>query len=230
MKAVLEVADLTFSYHPAQMLLQSITFQAMEGECLGIVGGNGAGKSTLLWCLLGLLKAGGTVRLFGGKPTKKSIVRVGMVFQNPEDQLFMPSLLDDLALPLVNRGLGISEARRTAQSRLDQLGLGMLARRPAAQLSIGERKRASIAMALSAQPELLLLDEPTAELDGRSVSQLIAVLAQLPVTRIVTSHDIRFMNTIASRVLVLCEGRVVADGPASDVLRDQALLQTARLE
>ena len=229
MQTILEVQDLSFSYNPDAVSLEDITFQVLEGECLGIVGGNGAGKSTLLWCLLGLLKSGGTVRLFGERFTKKSLTRVGMVFQNPEDQLFMPSILDDAALPLVNRGRTAMEARKVAQEKFDQLGLGKLASRPATKLSIGERKRACIAAVLSTSPELILFDEPTAELDGRASNQLISLLAQLPIARIVTSHDIGFLKTIASRVLVLCEGKVLADGPAPEVLGDTALLQAARL-
>lgn len=229
MKPVLEVQNLSFSYDSDEALLEKITFQVMDGECLGIVGGNGAGKSTLLWCLLGLLKARGTIRLFGEKLTKKSLMRVGMVFQNPEDQLFMPTILDDAALPLVNGGRPITEAREIAQEKLDQLGLGALALRPATKLSIGERKRASIAAVLSTSPDLILLDEPTAELDGQASNQLTDLLAKLPIARIVTSHDINFVKTIASRVLVLCEGKAIADGPALAVLDDPALLQAARL-
>jgi cobalt/nickel transport system ATP-binding protein len=230
MKPVLEVENLSFSFDPARVLLQDITFRVMDGECLGIVGGNGAGKSTLLWCMLGLLKARGTIRLFGEKLAKKAMMRVGMVFQNPEDQLFMPSILDDAALPLVNRGRTIKEARATAQHIFDQLGLGKLVHRPAMELSIGERKRASIAAALSTLPELLLLDEPTAELDGRAERQLAVLLSELSITRIVTSHDIDFLRRIASRVLVLCDGKIIADGTASEVLSDPALLEAARLE
>lgn len=229
MKPILEVQGLSFSYNPDEVLLDNIAFQVKEGECLGIVGGNGAGKSTLLWCLLGLLKSGGTVRLFGEKVTKKSLMRVGMVFQNPEDQLFMPSILDDAALPLVNRGQTIMEARKAAQEKLNQLDLDKLAHRPAAKLSIGERKRASIAAVLSTSPELILLDEPTAELDGRAANQLTTLLMQLPIARIVASHDISFLKNVASRVLVLCEGKAIADGSASEVLQDPALLQAARL-
>ncbi len=229
MEPILDVQSLSFSYNTDEVLLKNITFQVMEGECLGIVGGNGAGKSTLLWCLLGLLKSGGNIQLFGEKPSKKSLMRVGMVFQNPEDQLFMPSILDDAALPLVNSGRTIIEARKAAQEKLDQLSLGKLAHRPATKLSIGERKRASIAAVLSTSPELILLDEPTAELDGRASSQLIALLNQLSIARIVTSHDISFLKTIATRVLVLCEGEVLAEGTASKVLHDPTLLQAARL-
>jgi cobalt/nickel transport system ATP-binding protein len=230
LKPVLEVENLSFNFDPARVLLQNITFRVMEGECLGIVGGNGAGKSTLLWCLLGLFKADGTIRLFGEMLAKKAMTRVGMVFQNPEDQLFMPAILDDAALPLVNRGRTLYEARETAQLKLDQLGLGKLAHRPAMELSVGERKRASIAAALSTLPELLFLDEPTAELDGRAVRQLSLLLSELSIARIVTSHDIGFLSGIASRLLVLCDGRILADRPASEVLGDPTLLQAARLE
>jgi cobalt/nickel transport system ATP-binding protein len=229
-KPVLTVTDLNFSFERGQPVLQQVSFQAMEGECLGIVGCNGAGKSTLLWCLLGLLKASGSVRLFGEKVGKESLARVGMVFQNPEDQLFMPTVLDDVALPLVNRGMQPLRARAIAMEKLRLLGLDKLAGRSAARLSIGERKRACIAACLAPSPELLILDEPTAELDGRSVRLLAGLLAQLDVTLVVSSHDLDFLRRIAPHVLVLCEGRIIADGPASEVLHDPALLRSANLE
>lgn len=141
----------------------------------------------------------------------------------------MPAILDDAALPLVNRGQSITEARKVAQEKMDQLGLGTIALRPATKLSIGERKLASIAAVLSTSPDLILLDEPTAELDGRSSNQLTDLLATLPIARIVTSHNINFVRSIASRVLVLHGGKAIADGPASEVLDDPALLQAARL-
>jgi len=228
-KSALEVTGLNFSFDRNQPVLQNINFRVSEGEYLGIVGGNGAGKSTLLWCLLGLLKATGSIRFFGEEISKRAQARIAMVFQNPEDQLFMPALLDDVALPLVNRGLGISEARRMALDMLDKLGLRDLVARPATKLSIGERKRASIAAALSTSPELLLLDEPTAELDGRSVRQLADLLAQLAVTTIVTSHHLDFLRMITSRTLVLSKGRIIADGPTPDILANRTLLQAANL-
>jgi cobalt/nickel transport system ATP-binding protein len=228
-KSALEVIGLNFGFERNRPVLQDIDFRASDGECLGIVGGNGAGKSTLLWCLLGLLKASGSIRFFGEEISKRALARIAMVFQNPEDQLFMPSLLDDVALPLINRGLGISESRRMALDKLDKFGLGDLAGRPATRLSIGERKRASIAAALSTSPELLLLDEPTAELDGRSTRQLADVLAQLAVTTIVTSHHLDFLRRVTSRTLVLSKGRIIADGPTPDIFANQTLLQVADL-
>jgi len=221
MKPVLEVENLSFGFERERPVLRGVSFSVVEGECVGIVGANGAGKSTLLWCLLGLLKASGKVRLLSK--------RVGVVFQNPEDQLFMPSLLEDVALALVNRGVPAADARQTAVAALERVGLAQAATRPAAQLSLGERKRASIAAALAAGPELLLLDEPTAELDGRAVRQLAGVLAGLPVARLITSHHLEFLRGLASRILVLSEGRIVAEGPAGEILGDASLLKGAGL-
>lgn len=229
MKTVLEVTELSFSFERSRPVLQNIGFHVLEGEHLGVLGGNGAGKSTLLWCLSGLLRATGSIRLFGEEISKKSLARIVMVFQNPEDQLFMPALLDDVALPLVNRGLRKCEAQRVALDELDKLGLRDFAGRPANKLSIGERKRASIAAALITSPELILLDEPTAELDGRSARQLADLLARLAVPTIVTSHHLDFLRMITSRTLVLSKGRIIADGPTPDILDNQSLLQAADL-
>ena len=221
MKPVLEVENLSFGFERERPVLRGVSFSVVEGECVGIVGANGAGKSTLLWCLLGLLKASGKVRLLSK--------RVGVVFQNPEDQLFMPSLVEDVALALVNRGVPAADARQTAVAALERVGLADAATRPAAQLSLGERKRASIAAALAVGPELLLLDEPTAELDGRAVRQLAGVLKGLPVARLITSHHLEFLRGVASRILVLSEGRIVAEGPAGEILGDASLLEGAGL-
>ena len=229
MKTILEVTGLNFSFERSRPVLQNIDFRVSEGEYLGIVGGNGAGKSTLLWCLLGLLKAAGSIRFFGEEVSKKALARIAMVFQNPEDQLFMPTLLDDVALPLVNRGSQICEAQEMALDKLGELGLRDFAGRPATTLSIGERKRAAIAGALSASPELLLVDEPTAELDGRPARQLADLLAQLAVTAIVTSHHLDFLRMFTSRTLVLSKGRIVANGPTPEILGNQNLLQAADL-
>lgn len=229
MKPIVEVENLSFGFDSKRPVLEGISFTLLEGECVGILGANGAGKSTLLWCLLGLYKCRGAVRWFSDAPAKAARGRVGVVFQNPEDQLFMPTVAEDVALGLMNRGLPGEAARRQALAALEQAGLAGAASRPASQLSLGERKRAAIAAALATSPEALLLDEPTAELDGRSVRRLTALLRQLPVARLVASHDLKFLEALCPRLLVLDSGRLVAQGPAGEILGDRALLERAGL-
>jgi cobalt/nickel transport system ATP-binding protein len=226
---LLEVESLTFAFNSGRPVLQDISFSVGEGECVGIVGANGAGKSTLLWCLLGLLEARGAVRFFGEKLRKSTLGRIGVVFQNPEDQLFMPRLIDDVSLPLLNRGREEASATARALKALDQVSLRDAAERHAAQLSLGERKRAAIAAALAGDPELLLLDEPTAELDGRAVRQLSALLRELRMARLIASHDLAFLRGLVHRVLVLAEGRIIANDAAEKILSDHALLDRAGL-
>jgi len=229
MSAVLEVERLRFGFDPLREVLHDVTFAVAERECLGVVGANGSGKSTLLWCVLGLYGAEGSVRLFGEPLSRKNRRRVGVVFQNPEDQLFMPRLVEDVALPLLNRGAPAGDATERALAALEVAGLGHAAGRPASQLSLGERKRAAIAAALATSPELLILDEPTAELDGRSVRRLAALLKELPVARLIASHDLGFLRGLCSRLLVLTEGAVVAEGPSAAILDNPALLEQAGL-
>ena len=229
MMTMLEVRGLTFGYGTEQPCLRDISFCVGEGECIGIVGANGAGKSTLLWCLLGLLKAKGVVNVLGENLSRRNLGRIGVVFQNPEDQLFMPTLLQDVTLPLMNRGATADAAADTARAALRSMGLESLGHRPVSQLSLGERKRASIAAALAGLPEILLLDEPTAELDGRSVRQLTRVLADLPIARVITSHHLDFLGSLASRLLVLSQGRIVAEGLTQQILSDIGLLESAGL-
>jgi len=169
------------------------------------------------------------VRLFGEKLNRNDRGRVGVVFQNPEDQLFMPSILEDLTLPLMNQGVSHQEAEARARSALASVALREAAHRPAAQLSLGERKRAAIALALARAPELLILDEPTGELDGRSVRQLAAVMRNLRMARLFTTHHIEFLRQVASRTLILLDGKIVVEGPTDQVLASQLLLKDAGL-
>ena len=227
MTPLLDVRGLTFGYRKEEPVLRSVSLRLDAGERLGVAGGNGAGKTTLLWCLLGLLPAEGSVRLFGEPASRKAWNRLGVVFQNPEDQLFMPSILDDAVLPLLNRGLAPAEARRQAMKALEAMGLEHAAERPAAELSLGQRKRAALAAALAPSPELLLLDEPTAELDRPSARRLAELLCSAHTACLVTSHDLDFLGRTVHRLAVLAEGRLLTCGPVSEVLANRSLLEGA---
>ena len=228
MTPVLEVSGLSFRYE-SETALKGISFQVAAGDSVGLVGANGSGKSTLLWCVAGLLHSAGVVRLFGGQPAKACRQRIGMVFQNPEDQLFMPTLAQDLALPLVNHGLCPKEAQTAARDWLGRFGLGRYCDLPATHLSLGQRKRAAVALAMVRKPEFLILDEPTAELDGRAVRQLSNTLNQLAVTKLIASHHLDFLRSTTSRVILLCEGEIRSDGPTADILNNSALMEESGL-
>ncbi|MCL6545270.1 MAG: energy-coupling factor ABC transporter ATP-binding protein [Bryobacteraceae bacterium] len=229
MSAALEVESLGFSFDGRRPVLRGVSFRLEPGDSLAVLGANGSGKSTLLWCILGLLKARGVVRLFGEPRTRRSLARIGVVFQNPEDQLFMPRLVEDLSLTLLNRGHPPHEAAEAALRALESAGLGHAANSPASQLSLGQRKRAAIAAALICRPELLVLDEPTAELDGRSARLLREHLKSLPVAKLIATHDLGLAREVCPRVLLLEDGAVLAEGPAAEILSDSALLERAGL-
>jgi cobalt/nickel transport system ATP-binding protein len=223
MSSVLELENVSFSFDWKKDVLSDISLRIDQGEMVGLVGGNGAGKSTLIWCALGLLHHRGTVRLFGQKRNAESSHRVGVVFQNPEDQLFMPSLLEDLTLPLLNRGIAREEAVAKADAALQQAGLAGLSNKSARQLSLGQRKRAAIAAALVFSPDLLILDEPTAELDGRSRGELAALLQSLPATMLIASHDLEFLAQTVERVMALENGKLLKSVAISSFIDDTAL-------
>lgn len=228
MSFAVEVDRLSYCYD-GRPALRQVSFRIDERESVGLAGANGSGKSTLLWCLLGLIRAGGEIRIFGRKPGRGTYQKLGAVFQNPEDQLFMPAIVDDLALGLRNRGDTPQTATRKALAALDAVGLGRHADLPASSLSLGQRKRASIALAMIGAPELLLLDEPTAELDPRSVRQLGDLLAGMRIAKLVASHHLEFLRRATTRLVVLDEGAVAADGPTGQLLADTALLERVGL-
>lgn len=215
MSAAARVENLEFAWG-GRTVLRGVSFLLASGESAGLAGPNGAGKTTLLWCLMGLLRpSAGRMQISE---------RFAAVFQNPEDQLFMPSVLDDIMLPLENRGLPRQEARRRALAALGATGLDDVADRPAHQLSLGEQKRAALAAALALEPDLLLLDEPTSELDPRSCRLLASHLNRLGCAKLIASHHLDFLARTTTRLLILDEGRIVADGPTPELLADAELL------
>ncbi len=230
-----ECRDVRFAYPDGTVALDGVTFRIGHGECVGFIGANGAGKSTLLMLLLGVLLAdAGEVRVGDLLVTKRTLPHVrehvGLVFQDPDDQLFMGTVYDDVAFGPRNLGLDEDEVRRRAEAALSTVGALHLKDRAPYRLSTGEKRAAAIATVLSMEPDILVLDEPTAGLDPRARRRVVELLRGFDHTRIVTSHDLDMVLDVCSRVLVLSDGRVAADGPAGTVLRDRALLESCGLE
>jgi cobalt/nickel transport system ATP-binding protein len=230
-----EIDDLSFSYPDGHTALRGVSLHIAPCEKVALVGPNGAGKSTLLLHLNGILTSGqGTVRVAGMevKPANFGRVRasVGLVFQSPEDQLFSPTVFEDVAFGPIYQGLPESEVRQRVDEALGAVHMLEYAERVSHHLSVGEKKRIAIATVLSMKPEILILDEPTAGLDPRARRSLIHLLDELPITMLVSTHDMLLVNELFPRVVVMDEGKIVADGPTRTLLQDTALLEAHGLE
>lgn len=242
----LSVRDLHFTYPDGTAALRGVSFSLRAGEKAALVGPNGAGKSTLLLHLNGLL---GALRDAPGDassisdlpvtiaglplvPSNLGLIRarVGMVFQNPDDQLFSPTVFDDVAFGPLHMGLPEAEVRERAAQALAQVGMNDAAGRLSHHLSLGQKKRVAIATVLSMDPDILALDEPSAGLDPRARRALIDLLQTLPQTMLISSHDLRLVRDLLPRTIVMDEGCIVADGPTSVVLADRALMRAHGLE
>lgn len=229
-----EIRNLCFAYADGHQALHDVGLRVLPGEKVALVGPNGAGKSTLLLHLNGILTGQGTVQVNGlevaGGQIKKVRALVGLVFQNPDDQLFSPTVFDDVAFGPIYMGMKEAEVRRCVQHALAQVGMGDYERRISHHLSVGEKKRIAIATVLSMSPSILALDEPSSGLDPRARRTLINLLKTLPQTAIISSHDVRLVQELCPRTVVLDAGHVVADGPTAAILSDDALLEAHGLE
>ncbi len=230
-----EVKNLEHVYPDETVALRDVSFLIHHGESVGIIGANGAGKSTLLLHLNGYLSATSGDIIIGddtlSKETLPEIRRtVGMVFQDPEDQLFMPTVYDDVAFGPLNLGLDQAAIETRVMDALERVDATELRDKPPYHLSGGEKKRVAIATVLSMLPEILVLDEPTNGLDPHARRQLIALLKAFHHTRIVTSHDLDMVLELCERTIVLHDGRIMADGPTLEIFRDDKLLESCRLE
>ena len=230
----LEVIDLSFAYPDGHEALHNVSFSIGAGEKVALVGPNGAGKSTLMLHLNGLLHGHGALAVAGLPIDKENLPlirsKVGMVFQNPDDQLFSPTVFDDVAFGPLHMGYPEAEVRQRVARALEQVGMAGFEERLSHHLSIGQKKRVAIATVLSMDPEILVLDEPSAGLDPRARRSLINLLRELPLTMLVSTHDMLLVQELFPRMIVMDEGRVVADGETAVLLRDIAFLEEHGLE
>jgi cobalt/nickel transport system ATP-binding protein len=232
----IRVQGLRYIYTGGRPALDEVSFSVAAGECVGLVGPNGAGKTTLFLCLCGILPTrAGMVQLAGLYPAlpadrRRLPARVGVVLQNSDDQIFNATVFDDVAFGPLNLGMPADEVRRCVAESLAQVGLAGFDARVPFHLSGGEKRRVALAGILAMRPEILLLDEPSMELDPRGRRQLIQLLRGLPGTRLIASHDLEMVLELCRRVLVLDQGRLVADGDAREILANAALMDRHGLE
>ncbi len=230
----IDIQGLSFSYPDGTAALRDVSLSIEPGEKVALVGPNGAGKSTLILHLNGILSGQGLVRVCSLDVVKENLARVrscvGMVFQSPEDQLFSPTVFDDVAFGPLYQGLPYPQVLQRVDQALEAVHMLGYKGRVSHHLSMGEKKRIAIATVLSMQPEVLVLDEPTGGLDPRARRSLIRLLQELPLTMLVSTHDMRLVREIFPRTIILDEGRVVADGPTQALMSDAALLEAHGLE
>jgi cobalt/nickel transport system ATP-binding protein len=234
MHHTIEVEKLSYAYPDGHVALREASVMIAPGEKVALVGPNGAGKSTLMLHLNGILQGRGSVRVCGLDVIAKNLGRVraavGLVFQNPDDQLFSPTVFDDVAFGPIYQGLPKAEVEDRVYHALDAVHMRDYAKRVSHHLSVGEKKRIAIATVLSMNPEILVLDEPSAGLDPRARRTLINQLRELPQTMLVSTHDLPLARELFLRTVIMDEGRIVADGPTGQLLNDEPLLNAHGLE
>ena len=235
MHHTIKIEHVSFAYPDGHAALRDVSLSIAPCEKVALVGPNGAGKSTLMLHLNGILRSSsGTLRVCELDLQPKNLGRVraavGMVFQDPDDQLFSPTVFDDVAFGPLYQGLAQAEAKARVNQALAAVGMSAYHDRVSHHLSVGEKKRIAIATVLSMNPEILVLDEPTAGLDPRARRGFINLLRDLDQTMLVSTHDMRLVQELFPRTVVMDGGQIVADGPTDAILNDPALLEAHGLE
>ena len=242
MTPVVEAKDVRFAFPDGREALCGFSLTVAPGEAVGLVGPNGAGKTTFFLCLIGICRPQqGTLRVAGldlineqNRANKRDLLEVrrktGLVFQNSDDQLFSASVYDDVAFGPLNLGLEESEVRRRVTLALRRVDAEQYANRVSHHLSAGEKRRVALACVLAMEPEILVLDEPTNDLDPRARRETIKLVRSLEQTKLIAAHDLEFILETCDRVAVIDDGQVVADGPARVLLADRARMEAHGLE
>ena len=224
----------SFAYTQGQPVLDDLNFVIRDGESVGLIGANGSGKSTLMKVLLGLLPHEGSVRVDEREVQKENLASVrkklGLVLQNSDNQMFMPTVFEDRMFGLLDYGMSREDAERRTDAVLEKLGLTELKHRHNHRISGGEKRMAAIATVLAMDPDTMLMDEPTSALDPCNRRMVIDTIRELPNTKLVASHDLDMILDTCRRVILLNTGRIAADGPASEILQNRTLLEKNRLE
>jgi cobalt/nickel transport system ATP-binding protein len=221
---VIDIRGLRYRYPDGTQALDGIDFHLDAGECVALFGANGSGKTTFLLHLNGLLEGEGDLEICGMPVSKKTLqtirAKVGLVFQDSDEQLFMPSVLEDVAFGPLNLGLSPTDATARAEKMLDQVGLPQAAIHKAPyHLSSGEKRRVAIAGVLAMEPEILVLDEPTTSLDPPGQRGLVKLLRELPQAKILATHDVNFARALAHRAVFFEQGRVVGEGSVDEIVK-----------
>ena len=231
---MLEFRNVSFSYEPGTPVLDNLSFHIRKGETVGLIGANGAGKSTIMKLMLGLLPAQGEILVEGMPVTKQNLPpirqKIGFVLQDSDNQMFMPTVYEDMIFGPRNYGLSREEADARVDRVLRELGLENLKHRHNHKISGGEKRMAAIATILAMEPEMIVMDEPSTALDPVNRRRVISTINSRKETKLIASHDLDMILDTCQRVILLNHGRIVADGEAEAILRDQALLEANRME
>ena len=231
---MIEFQNVSFSYDGERPVVENLSFTIGKGESVGLIGANGAGKSTIMKLLLGLLSGQGQILVDGLTVNKQNLPairqKIGFVLQDSDNQMFMPTVYEDMIFGPRNYGLSKEETEQRVDAVLNQLGLAELKYRYNHKISGGEKRMAAIATILTMEPETILMDEPSTALDPVNRRTVINTINTLPQTKLIASHDLDMILDTCQRVILLSRGKIVADGPADHILRDRELLEANRME